>query len=266
MKQRAGKVYLVGGGPGDPDLLTLKAYDLLQKADVVVYDRLISSDILDLIAKGVSRIPVGKAPGHHCVPQEEINCILARLANSCRQVVRLKGGDPFVFGRGSEEALYLREQGIEFEVVPGVTAAVACSAYAGVPLTHRGTSRKTEFITGHLQNNQTLELGDRNYSDPEATLVIYMGLNSLERLSQQLISKGLAADTPAMAIQDGTLPTQRTVTATVSTLSDKVTEAGLTSPVLLVIGHTVSLADQLAWFKPQAVQINHEEALLAQLH
>lgn len=263
--KRSGKVYLVGGGPGDPGLLTLKAYDLLQKADVVVYDRLISKDILDLIAQGITRIPVGKESGHHCVPQDNINEMLVKLATSCRQVVRLKGGDPYVFGRGSEEALYLKKHGVDFEIVPGVTAAVACSAYAGVPLSHRGVSRKIELMTGHFQDDQVFELGDKSYADPQTTLVIYMGLANMDSLFCQLIRQGLDAETPAIAIQDGTLPTQRTVTATVSTLSNAVREAGLSSPVLLVIGRTVSLAEELEWFKLQELPEN-EQALVVSHH
>ena len=251
-----GKVYLVGAGPGHPDLLTVKANRLLQTADVVVYDRLVSEQILQLIPAGVSRIPVGKESGHHATPQNQINELLANLAMSGRTVVRLKGGDPFVFGRGSEEALHLRRRNIAFEVVPGVTAAVACAAYAGVPLTHRGISRGIRIVTGHMLNNDDLELNWRALVDSESTLVIYMGLANLDYLCKRLIDQGLADTTPAMAIQNGTLPEQQIVRGELRDLVRRVTEAGLSAPVLILIGETVSLAEELAWFdsfKQQAV-------------
>ena len=246
--QRSGIVYLVGAGPGDPDLLTLKANRLLQTADVVIYDRLVSEKILELIPTGVSRIPVGKESGHHSVQQDVINKLLAGLAKSGRTVVRLKGGDPFVFGRGSEEALHLRQQNIRFEIVPGVTAAVACAAYAGVPLTHRGISRGFHVVTGHLFDNRNIDLDWRSLVDPESTLVIYMGLANIEYLCTRLVREGLPQTTPAMAIQNGTLPEQKIVRASLNELSQHVKEAGLCAPVLILIGETVSLANDLSWF------------------
>ena len=190
-----GKVYLVGAGPGDPGLLTVKALELLRSADVVVYDRLVSTGILDLIPEGVMRTSVGKAAGHHCVPQDQINQLLVDLclqeSADPRTIVRLKGGDPFIFGRGSEEALFLREHGIPFEVVPGVTAAAACSAYAGVPLTHRGLSHGVRFVTGHFLENRRLKLDWRSLADPDSTIVIYMGLSSLGRICTELVNHGL---------------------------------------------------------------------------
>lgn len=245
-----GRVYLVGAGPGDPDLLTVRAMRLLSSADVVVYDRLISCEILNLVPVGVSRIAVGKYPGYHSVCQDETNRMLVALARSNRCVVRLKGGDPFVFGRGGEEALYLRQSGIEFEVVPGITAAVACSAYAGIPLTHRGVSKGFRVVTGHLQQNGSLDLDWRTMIDPECTLVIYMGLGSLEHVTQQLEDAGLSAETPAAAIQDGTTATQKVVYGTLDSLSELVQGHALKPPSLIVIGQSVALGAQLSWFDP----------------
>lgn len=245
-----GKVYLVGGGPGDPGLLTVKARDLLQTADVVVYDRLISDAILDIIPAGVSRIAVGKATGRHSMPQEEINALLSNLACGGRTLVRLKGGDPFIFGRGSEEALHLRRRGIAFEIVPGVTAAAACSAYAGVPLTHRGLSRGVRLVTGHFRDDEPIDLDWRALADPDATLVVYMGLANLPRICEGLMGAGMAATTPALAVQDGTSTHQCKVLGNLQNLSERVNEAGLVPPVLLVIGRTVALAEELDWFEP----------------
>ena len=245
-----GMVYLVGAGPGDPDLLTLKAHRLLQQADVVVHDRLVSARVLDLVPAAVERIPVGKESGSHCVPQSRINDILVDQARRHARVVRLKGGDPFVFGRGSEEALHLRAHGVPFEVVPGITAAVACTAYAGVPLTHRGTSRSVQFITGHFREDEPVRFDWPALADAETTLVIYMGLAHLPQISRELVAAGRAGHTPAMAVQDGTTPRQRRVVATLATLPDAVHCAGLAPPVLVVIGHTVALAEDLDWFHP----------------
>lgn len=250
--KKQGVVYLVGAGPGDPDLLTVKALRLLQLADVVVYDRLVSPEILALIPTGVTRIAVGKSPGMHCVPQQEINALLAGLAIKSRVIVRLKGGDPFVFGRGSEEALHLRGEGVRFEVVPGITSASAVSTYAGIPLTHRAMSRGVRLVTGHLQRDEALELGWDRLADDSATLVVYMGLSSLGTIAQRLIAAGRAPDTPAAAIQDGTTPRQRRVIATLDTLEHAVGTAGLVSPVIIIVGETVALADTLDWFEPQA--------------
>ncbi|MGI9316122.1 MAG: uroporphyrinogen-III C-methyltransferase [bacterium] len=245
-----GKVYLVGAGPGDPDLLTVRALRLLSSADVVVYDRLIRREILDLVPVGVTRIAVGKYSGYHSVCQDETNKMLVALARSNRSVVRLKGGDPFVFGRGGEEALHLRHSCIVFEVVPGITAAVACSAYAGIPLTHRGVSKGFRVVTGHLQENGTLDLDWRSMVDPECTLVIYMGLGSLSHVTRQLCAAGLGADTPAAAIQDGTTSGQKAVYGTLDSLSDLVKQHALKPPSLIVIGHSAALGAELAWFDP----------------
>jgi len=260
MSQR-GIVYLVGAGPGDPSLLTLKALRLIEQADVVVYDRLVSPEILALIPAGVARIAVGKAPGMHCVPQEEINDLLVALAGGGRVVARLKGGDPFVFGRGGEEALHLRRSGIPFEVVPGVTAASAASAYSGAPLTHRGMSRRLCLVTGHFQQGEELSLDWEKLADPEATLVVYMGLANLAVIASRLIAAGLSPSIPAAAVQEASTPRQRSVRTTLLHLAEAVEGARLTAPVAIIIGETVALTDELTWFDPQ--ETTHEARCLA---
>ncbi len=240
-------VYIVGAGPGDPDLLTVKAVRIIGEADVVVYDLLVSKPILDLIPAGSTRIFAGKAARNHHMPQEEINDLLVSLAKSGRRVVRLKGGDPFVFGRGSEEAQHLFDNGISFEVVPGITASQGCSCYAGIPLTHRGLAQGVHFVTGHCQAGRKLDLNWKNLADPDTTLVIYMGLTNVQTIQNELIAAGLPADTPAAAIRKGTLPDQQTVLTTLGDLADCVERAGLKSPTLFVIGRVVSLANELNW-------------------
>ncbi len=258
----AATVYLIGAGPGDAELLTLKAFRLIQQADVVVYDRLISEDILDMIPTGTAREYVGKASGNHSLPQDQINQLLVELTKKYQRIVRLKGGDPFIFGRGSEEALYLKQHHIPFEVVPGVTAAVACATYAGVPLTHRGLSRNVTLMTGHFKNDEALEL-DASAVNGETTLVIYMGLSNLQRICDALIKQGVAANMPAMAVQNGTTTEQRRVISNVKNLPQDVKKAGLKSPVLIVIGNTVVLARQLDWFTEQQDLANESLAQLA---
>ncbi len=258
-----GKVFLVGAGPGDPDLLTLRAHRLLSEADVVVYDRLISEAIMSLVPAGITRIPVGKSSGHHSVRQDDTNRMLVSLARTGRRVVRLKGGDPFVFGRGGEEALYLKRHGVAFEVVPGVTAAVACAAYAGIPLTHRGVSRGFQVVTGHLREDGELELDWRALSNPDSTLVIYMGLASLELVVDRLVDAGLPADTPAALIQDGTTIEQRTFVATLESLPDLAQFHRVVPPALVLIGRTVALAGELGWFLPREERANEAMALWA---
>jgi uroporphyrin-III C-methyltransferase/precorrin-2 dehydrogenase/sirohydrochlorin ferrochelatase/uroporphyrin-III C-methyltransferase len=246
-----GFVSLVGSGPGDPDLLTIKALRLIQQADVVVFDRLVSAEILDLIPPGISRISVGKTPGKHCVPQDQINEIIVSLASSGRRLVRLKGGDPYIFGRGGEEALVLRRHGIPFEVVPGVTAAAGCSSYSGIPLTHRGLSQSVRFITGHLQNNETLNINWDKLADPDCTLVFYMGLGNLQTICAELMRAGLRASTPAAAIHGGTTTRQQKVISSLAELAGAVTRAGLESPVTTIIGEVVTLSNELDWFLPE---------------
>lgn len=249
---------LIGAGPGDPGLLTVKALKYIQQADVVLYDRLISDEILELIPAGVSRIMVGKASGHHCVPQNEINQLLVNSAVKGRFIVRLKGGDPFCFGRGSEEALYLRKHGVRFEVVPGITAATGCSAYAGIPLTHRGLSKGVQFVTGHMKNNEPLQLDWQKLADADTTLVIYMGLSSLQTFSAQLIAHGLSAQMPAAAISNGTTPRQRRVISTLQQIHADVIRANLESPVMVIIGAVVALSEQLDWFEVTNGRVDYE--------
>ncbi len=247
----APKVYLVGAGPGDPDLLTVRALRLIQSVEVVVYDRLVSEPILDLIPTGATRIFAGKAARNHHMPQSEINDLLVSLAKAGRTVVRLKGGDPFIFGRGSEEAERLVNEAIPFEVVPGITASAGCTAYAGIPLTHRGLApHGVRFITGHRQDGKTLDLDWTTLADKGMTLVIYMGLTNVVEIAGRLIAHGLPADTPAAAIQNGTTPDQRTMLTTLENLPECVEKSGLEAPTLFVIGQVVSLADALAWRGP----------------
>lgn len=236
-------VYLVGAGPGDPELLTLKAHRLLGEAEVVVYDRLVAQAILEIVPKGTSRIYVGKAPKCHRMVQDEINALLVKLSRAGRRVVRLKGGDPYIFGRGSEEVAFLRRHGVPVEVVPGVTAAAGCAAAAGIPLTHRGLATGVRFVTGHRGNDRSLDLNWRSLADPDTTLVVYMGLATLGRLSRELVEAGLPPDTPAAAVASGTLPEQRVIVGTLDSLVGRIEAAGLRPPTLAIIGKVVSLVD-----------------------
>lgn len=257
---KAGKVSLVGAGPGDPDLLTVKALRLIESAEVVVYDRLVSPEIMALIPVRSTRISVAKESGNHSLPQAEINSLLVYLAQTGRNVVRLKGGDPYIFGRGSEEAEELRKHDISFEVVPGITAASACSTYAGIPLTHRGLSRRVQLVTGHFGDNEALDLDWQGLADRNSTLVIYMGLSSAYRVCGELIRAGLPGDTPAAVVQEGSTPRQRRVLTTLSSLPHHLHEAGLVPPVLLIIGRTVALAERLDWFDPSGIAEQTEPA------
>lgn len=241
-----GFVYLVGAGPGDPELLTLKALRLIQEADVLVYDRLVSSGVLDLVPESTERIYVGKSSGQHSLPQEEINALLVTLAQAGRKVVRLKGGDPYIFGRGSEEALHLLANGIGFEAVPGITSAAGCGAAAGIPLTHRGLAHGVRFVTGHCRAGDDLDLNWASLADPDTTLVVYMGTANAEALSQNLIDAGLSPDTPAAAISNGTLPDQRQMLTTLAALPTDLASNGFKPPTLIIIGKVVSLAPELS--------------------
>jgi len=238
-------VYLVGAGPGDVELLTLKAVRLLQEAEVVVYDRLISQAILDLIPKGTARIYAGKASGDHVRPQDETNELLVKLARAGHRVVRLKGGDPLTFGRGSEEALHLARHGVPCEIVPGVTAAAGCAASAGLPLTHRGLATSVRFVTGHCCAGRPLDLNWASLADPDTTLVVYMGLAHISEIACRLIEAGLPADTPAAAVANGTLRDEQLVIATLATLADRVQVAAFSAPVLFVIGRVVEVLEEL---------------------
>lgn len=247
-------VALVGAGPGDPDLLTVKAVRLLHEADVVVFDRLVSDAILELVPAGTTRIFAGKAAGRHHMDQDGINALLVSLARAGHRVVRLKGGDPFVFGRGSEEAEHLARHGIAFEVVPGITAASGVSAYAGIPLTHRGLATGVRCVTGHAREGEPLDLDWAGLADPDTTLVIYMGLGSLATICGELLRAGLDGATPAAAVQDGTTPGQRRVLSTLAALPGAVSAARLEPPALVVVGRVVSLAETLDWFRPASLE------------
>lgn len=242
-------VFIVGAGPGDPGLLTVKAADCLKKADVVVYDRLVSKEILDLVPDSAQKIFAGKAARDHFMPQDQINQTLVDLAKQNAVVVRLKGGDPFIFGRGSEEALALAENNIKFEIVPGISASGGCGAYAGIPLTHRGLATGVRFVTGHCQDGKHLDLNWQSMADPNTTLVIYMGLINIEKISHELIKAGLSPSTPAAGIERGTTPQQRTVFSTLENLPTTLSEVHLTAPSLLIIGKVVNLAEDIAWLE-----------------
>jgi uroporphyrin-III C-methyltransferase/precorrin-2 dehydrogenase/sirohydrochlorin ferrochelatase/uroporphyrin-III C-methyltransferase len=247
-----GIVYFVGAGPGDPELMTIKAQRLLQQADVVVYDRLVSKEIVETFPAGVTRIYVGKSPGHHHMNQDEINELLVKLAQNERRVVRLKGGDSFVFGRGSEEASYLAKHDIAFELVPGITSAASCSTYAGIPLTHRGLATGMRVVTGHCRSNMPLDLNWDSLADPDTTLVVYMGLAQLQEISDKLIKAGLAADTPTAAIENGTTPRQRLCISTLAKIPQETTKRNFVTPTLIIIGRVVTLSSELDWFQQQA--------------
>jgi uroporphyrin-III C-methyltransferase/precorrin-2 dehydrogenase/sirohydrochlorin ferrochelatase/uroporphyrin-III C-methyltransferase len=256
MSQRA-RIYLVGAGPGDPDLLTVKALRLLQQADTVIYDRLVSREIQRLIPEHADRIYVGKATCHHTLSQAEINTLLIEQADARKTIVRLKGGDPYIFGRGGEEALALVRAGIGFEVVPGITAGQACAAYAGIPLTHRGLASGVRFITGHRRDDDHLVIDNRSLADHDQTLVIYMGLANLGLIVDQLLAAGRSSNTPAAIIERGTTPRQRNFITTIGQLAATAAEGTIESPAMLVIGDVVALATELG-----AVQAEPAEAEL----
>ncbi|MBK8287497.1 MAG: uroporphyrinogen-III C-methyltransferase [Cellvibrionales bacterium] len=241
-----GIVWLVGAGPGDPDLLTIKALRLIQQADVVIHDRLVSQAIMDLIPASTRRIYVGKSRSDHAVPQEDINQLLMREANAGHKVLRLKGGDPFIFGRGGEELELLAEAGIPFEVVPGITAASGCAAYAGIPLTHRDYAQSVRFITGHLKNDG-VNLHWPELMDPMQTLVFYMGLVGLQAICEQLIAHGRNPLTPVTLVEKGTTPQQRVVIATLATINERVIAEKVSAPTLTIIGDVVQLHNKLHW-------------------
>jgi uroporphyrin-III C-methyltransferase/precorrin-2 dehydrogenase/sirohydrochlorin ferrochelatase len=243
----SGKVYLVGAGPGDPDLLTLRAARLLETADVVVYDHLVSKPIMDLIAPGALRICVGKHRNNHTLPQEEINRLLVRLASEHQHVVRLKGGDPFIFGRGGEELQSLAASAVAFEVVPGVTAASGVSSYTGIPLTHRDYAQSCTFVTGHLEDGST-NLDFEGLVRPHQTVVIYMGLGGLAKISQEMMRYGASPDLSVAVVQDGTMATQSVVIGKLADIAQRVVQAGLKSPCLIIVGEVVRLHPELRWF------------------
>ncbi|WP_372624946.1 siroheme synthase CysG [Arsukibacterium sp.] len=252
-QQLDGEVYVVGAGPGDPELLTLKALQLMQQADVVVYDYLVSPEIMQLVRRDAELICVGKKAGAHSVAQQDTNQILIDLALSGKKVCRLKGGDPFIFGRGGEEIQALLPHNIAFQVVPGVTAAAGCAAYAGIPLTHRDHAQSVQFVTGHCRPDGS-EPDWRSMSKPNQTVVIYMGLMKAGHIQQQLISAGRSPATPVAIIENGSRLQQRIITTELSELATKVSSEQVQSPALLIIGEVVSLQQQLHWFgkRPQS--------------
>lgn len=244
-----GEVYLVGAGPGDPDLLTLRALRLMQKADVVVYDNLVSKPIVEMTRRDAMRIYVGKKRSDHAMPQEEINQLLVRLACEGKRILRLKGGDPFIFGRGGEEIETLAEHGIQFQVVPGITAASGVSAYAGIPLTHRDHAQSCVFVTGHLKDG-SMNLDWDALARPNQTIVVYMGLNGIEALCAELIAHGLPGSTPAAIVQQGTTQNQRVITGTLAMLPGIAKIEKPQAPTIIIVGGVVTLRERLAWFNP----------------
>lgn len=243
-----GEVYLVGAGPGDPDLLTFRALRLMQQADVVLHDRLVPDTIIDLCRRDADRIYVGKARANHALPQEEINQLLVRLAKEGKRVLRLKGGDPFIFGRGGEEIEELAAHGIPFQVVPGITAANGCSAYAGIPLTHRDHAQSVRFVTGHLRNGST-DLPWQELVAKGQTVVFYMGLVGLPEICRQLIAFGRSPETPIALIQQGTTANQLVLIGTLESMPGIVAATEITPPTLLIVGEVVKLRRQLKWFE-----------------
>jgi uroporphyrin-III C-methyltransferase/precorrin-2 dehydrogenase/sirohydrochlorin ferrochelatase len=244
----AGQVYLVGTGPGDPDLLTVKALRLMQSADVALYDNLVSAGIMALLPPSVERIYVGKRRADHAMRQEEISGLLVSLARRGKRVLRLKAGDPFVFGRGGEEIETLAREGVAFEVVPGITAALGVAAYAGIPLTHRDHAQSCVLVTGNLRDG-SLDLDWDALARPRQTVVIYMGFQNLPEICRELVAHGLASTTPAAIIQQGTTDAQRVVVADLATLPARAGEAELHPPTLVIVGEVVRLRSRLAWFE-----------------
>jgi len=247
---KSGDVSLIGAGPGDPDLLTFRALRLMQQADVVLYDRLVSSDILDLCRRDADRIYVGKRRSDHAVPQEEINQLLVTLAQQGKSVVRLKGGDPFIFGRGGEEIELLSQSDISFQIVPGITAASGCATYAGIPLTHRDHAQSCVFVTGHLKDG-TVDLNWPLLANPNQTVVIYMGLVGLPHICQKLIEHGVSCNMPIALIEQGTTDRQRVYTGDLQTMPNIIIHQDVKAPTLIIVGSVVSLHNDLAWFNSE---------------
>lgn len=249
-RENVGEVYLVGAGPGDPDLLTFKALRLMQQADIVLYDRLVSPGVMDLVRRDADKVYVGKRRSDHAVPQTSINQLLVDHAKQGKRVLRLKGGDPFIFGRGGEEIETLSEHNIPFQIVPGITAASGCASYAGIPLTHRDHAQSVRFITGHLQSDES-NLYFPELLDPKQTLVFYMGLVGLPKICAKLIEHGRDPATPAALVEKGTTSLQRVITGSILNLPDKIASHEVSAPTLVIIGDVVKLQDKLAWFNQE---------------
>ncbi len=247
-KKGEGEVYLVGAGPGDPDLLTFRALRLMQQADIALYDRLVHPSIIDLIRRDAQKVYVGKQRDNHTVRQEEINSLLVKYAKQGKRVLRLKGGDPFIFGRGGEEIDTLVDQKVSFQVVPGITSASGCSAYSGIPLTHRDHAQSCIFVTGHLKEGK-LDLKWEKLIQPNQTIVFYMGLVSIDIICSQLVANGLDPDTPCALIQQGTTPDQKVYTSIVKNMSELVKQKKPMAPTIFIIGFVVNLREKLNWFK-----------------
>lgn len=245
-----GEVYLVGGGPGDPDLLTFRALRLMQQADVVVYDRLVSREVLELCRRDAERVYVGKERDNHALPQEEINLLLVKLAKEGKRVCRLKGGDPFIFGRGGEEIDTLTSEGINFQVVPGITAASGAGAYAGIPLTHRDYSQAVVFVTGHLKDG-SMDLNWKSLAQPNQTVVFYMGLKGLPVICGKLMEEGLPPETPVALVQQATTPRQRVFTGNLANMPEYIQRHTIRPPTLIIVGNVVKLHEKLSWFDPE---------------
>jgi uroporphyrin-III C-methyltransferase len=247
---QSGEVALVGSGPGDAELLTIRALRFMEQADVAIYDRLVSDEIMALLPQNCERLYVGKEQAKHCVPQDKINELLVRYAQQGRKVLRLKGGDPFIFGRGGEEAEFLLKNGISCHLCPGITAASGCTTYAGIPLTHRGVAQGCTFITGHTQNDGQLNLPWQSLSCSTQTVVFYMGINTLPSITEQLIKHGRDKNTPAALIRKGTQPEQQIFRGKLSSLSDLAAEYKVTPPTLIVIGDVVNQLTDIALTTP----------------
>ena len=246
-----GEVYLVGAGPGDPDLVTFRAFRLMQKADVVLHDRLADSRIMTLVRREAERVYVGKRPDNHELPQEAISALMVKLAKDGKRVLRLKGGDPFLFGRGGEEIETLAENGVPFQVCPGVTAAIGASAYAGIPLTHRDHAQACVFVTGHGRDGK-IALDWASLIQPRQTVAVYMGLRNLEPLTEAFIAAGASPDLPAAVVDNATRPNQRVVVATLATLAQLARAAEIKGPSIVIIGTVVTLREKLNWTAPFA--------------
>jgi uroporphyrin-III C-methyltransferase len=249
-----GKVYLVGAGPGDPELITIKGLKCIQKADVILYDRLINNELLTYARPDADLIYCGKLPNYHTMKQETINHFLIKLAKKGKTVVRLKGGDPFVFGRGGEEAQALAKHNIEFEIVPGITSGIAAAAYAGIPVTHRDISSSVAFITGHRREGCEEDIKWESLAHGIDTLAIYMGVNNLPYIQQQLLKYGKAPNTPLAIVQWGTLSEQKTVIATLGTVLDVIKKQPIENPSMIIIGEVVKLREKINWFERIAAE------------